>query len=211
MGTKKPVKPATLRAVRIALTIDCTRCVRPIVVDAIGPEVACRACLHRVAVPSDRWLALLKAPTAAALKGEDEGRAVDFGDDFTVVSRFGLAAPACNGCGAAIDVDALASTRGTHTCACGRTIAVREADGLLGLVHRDAVALAGERTHTWDPCPPVAFRCGRCDAALRTDGTARAIACTRCAVDVDVPDALWEALHPVLPHPPLYLLIGGKR
>jgi len=184
---------------------------RPIAVDAIGPEVRCRACLHGVQVGSDRWLALIKEPVAAALKGADEGRSVDFGDDFTVVTRIDVAAPACRGCGAGIDAAALADARGVHPCACGVGQAVREADGLMHFIHKDALALAGERGSELETCEPVAFRCPRCATGLRTDGTTRAIACARCAGDVDVPDALWAALHPVRPHPPLYLLIGGKR
>jgi hypothetical protein len=194
--------PSSLRSVRIAVSLGCPGCARPIALDAIGDRARCRACLCEVPLARATWAGFAARPVARALDGEAAGRSTDF-DRYTVVTRIALAPPTCR-CGAAIDLDAPA-------CGCGAPIAIRRrADAgdawLPGAIHRQVVAVVGERALTpIAACAPVAFRCG-CGAGLTTDGSTRAVGCGRCGL-VDVPVGLWDALHPTVAAAAIYALI----
>ncbi len=93
----------------------------------------------------------------------------------------------------------------------GPDLPVRPADPLARTIHKKASAVAGERAD--EPAAasfPVGFRCGFCGGRLRTDGSARAVDCV-CGAVVDVPEDLWDALHPPRPRAPVTLVIGGNK
>jgi DNA-directed RNA polymerase subunit RPC12/RpoP len=165
------------RTVRIDAGVDCPRCLRHVVLERIAPAVRCGSCAHEIALD---WQSLVKARVADALKGEG-GRSTDFGDELLAVVRVAIeAAPG-----------------GTARAA---TTADRRA------VHAKAVQVIGEREPAmFVPPEPVAFRCPRCASTLRTDGTARAIPCATCAVEIDVPEALWQLLHPIRRRASIYV------
>lgn len=201
-GAKKQVKP---KSVFVALTIDCLRCLRPLPIDAMRSDVRCRACLYVFDIEKLVWRGAAKSCVSGALQGNDR-RTTDFGD-IAVVSRTKLAPLTCERCEKELDPGEPPSI----TCGCGATISVREADKLVKAVHKNAVAVVGERERTpIAPAEPVAFRCA-CGARLATDGTRRALPCAGCKTVVDVPDGLWDAIHPVRPRPRMFLLMGGAR
>lgn len=201
-GAKKPAKP---KSVFVALTIDCLRCLRPLPIDALRNDVRCRACLHVFDIEKLVWRGAAKSCVAGALRGNDR-RTTDF-DDVAVVSRTKLAPLSCERCDEELEPGDAPSIR----CRCGATIPVREADTLVKAVHKNAVAVVGERERApIEPTEPIAFRC-TCGARLTTDGTTRALRCGGCKTFVDVPDGLWDAIHPVRPRPRMFLLVGGAR
>jgi DNA-directed RNA polymerase subunit RPC12/RpoP len=179
---------AKLRSVVLDVALDCPRCMRPVPLEAVRATARCRACGFEIAMPAKRWTYCTKNGVKNALGGEDGGRSVDFADGFTVVTRIRA--------GKSYDAPPAGA---------------READGLAKAIHTRAVAILGER----EPSPieavePVAFRCPRCGATAKTDGTARAIRCHGCGVEVDVPEALWDAIHPVRPRATPVLLVKAS-
>src|SRR5690348_12433195 len=77
-----------LRSVVLDVAIDCPRCMRPIVLEAIAPSARCRACLYTLDMPAGRWKYVAASGVESALEGEDEPtRSCDFADGFTVISR----------------------------------------------------------------------------------------------------------------------------
>ncbi|MCE9577619.1 MAG: hypothetical protein K8W52_31000 [Deltaproteobacteria bacterium] len=193
------------RSVQIAVSFGCPGCAHPIVLEAITAEARCRACLRTVALDHAAWASFAAKAVARLLAGDKVGRSTNF-DRYTVVTRVALAAPTC-ACGAAIAIDDLDAL---ERCACGAAIAIRRGEDawLPAAIHDDIVAVIGERAPAAiAPVSPVAFRCA-CGAGLTTDGTTRAVRCATCG-EVDVPLGLWDALHPTLPAPAMYALIGG--
>lgn len=199
---KKRAKP---KSVFVALTIDCLRCLRPLPVDAMRSDVRCRACLYVFDIEKLVWRGAAKSCVSGALQGNDR-RTTDF-DDIAVISRTKLAPLTCERCEKELGLWEAPSI----TCGCGATISVREADPLVKAVHERAVAVVGERERTpIAPTEPIAFRC-TCGGGLATDGTTRTLRCGGCKALVDVPDGLWDAIHPVRPRPRMFLLVGGAR
>ena len=201
-GAKRRVKA---KSVFVALTIDCLRCLRPLPIDAMRSDVRCRACLHVFDIEALVWRGAATSCVSGALRGNDR-RTLDF-DDVAVISRTKLAPLTCERCESELD----AGGGSTITCGCGATIPVREADALVKAVHKNAIAVVGERERTpIVPTEAIAFRCA-CGARLATDGTTRALRCGGCETFVDVPDGLWDAIHPVRSRPWMFLLVGGAR
>ena len=53
---------------------------------------------------------------------------------------------------------------------------------------------------------PVLFSCLQCGAALRIDGTTRAVTCEFCSASNYLPDGVWMLLHPVPKPRPFHML-----
>jgi hypothetical protein len=112
--------------------------------------------------------------------------------------------PICSGCDAVLDVDAIANgTDGTFHCtACGAIHDTFPAPKHLRggavqifLAVRDTDQLAERAAKT---AKPVMFDCTNCGGNLKiTTETTRFTTCQYCEVDLFLPQALWNALHPV--------------
>lgn len=174
-----------LRSVVLDVAIDCPRCMRPIVLEAITSSARCRACLYNLDLPAGRWKYIAASGVESALDGEESTRSCDFADGFTVVSR--------------IRAGDLEVGKGA-----------RAPDGLVKAIHKQVTGVLGERAApASEACEPVAFRCPTCGASARTDGTSRAVTCRDH--EVDVPERLWDALHPIPPRATVLLLFKGAR
>lgn len=157
-----------------------------------------------------------KPVAAAARGGGDVGMlCTDFGREYVVRSRIGPASAACSACGAEIAREALVAgieneaKAGTANCACGATMPVRAADELVRAIAPTAIAIANERPEREHAHAKVAFRCA-CGESLSADGSTRAVTCWTCG-PVDVPEALWNTLRPIVRRSPMFLVLGKKR
>ena len=186
---------------------------RPLVLDRIADHAICRACLHRRPFALSDWAYMAAKPVAAAARGGGDAKTLctDFGREYTVRSRIGPASAACGACGAEIVREAIVAgvATGAASCACGATMPVRAADELVRAIAPTAIAVANERPVREHAHAMVAFRCA-CGESLGADGTARAVTCWTCG-PVDVPEALWNTLRPIVRRSPMYLVLGKKR
>ena len=196
-------------SVLLDFTVDCLRCMRPVAISAVEPSARCRSCLYELELEESLFRGSAVGCVRSAIDGEG-GRSSHFDGDFTFVSRTRVLDPTCPGCGAGIDAPALVEA--AHVCACGVTLGVRPSDDLVRAIHRNAAAIAGERPRVeLEAVEPVAFACPRCKASLVTDRTSRSVECAACSGFVDVPELLWNTLHPASPRPAIFLLLQGGR
>lgn len=218
----KGAKPSTrgssaksdLTTVRLELSVDCDRCMRPIVLSEITERVTCRACLHVLDLPTPLWSRAKRGFEEALAGGRGSRRfATEATSAHTVRACVERQRATC-ACGAELDEQTLiaALELGPRaTCSCGKTMSVRGAAPLLAMA-KGALLLANERVDSVRPTSaarPVAFRCA-CGASLQADGTRRAIDCSSCG-PVDVPEPLWDTLRPVLPRSPMFLVLGKAK
>lgn len=203
---KSKAKGAVL-GILLELTLDCPRCMRPVPITAVQSKTRCRTCLHDIDLVETVFENMAPSYVAGAIRG-NQSRSVDFGT-VALVSRTRVAKPTCSGCGKALDVAALVAKPEAHVCACGTTTPVRQADDLAKLLEPYVKVVVGERPPLpIERCEPVAFSCPRCQHSLETNGTARALECAGCNAFVDVPERLWNALHPVTPRRDVFLLLA---
>jgi DNA-directed RNA polymerase subunit RPC12/RpoP len=193
------------------LTIGCARCARLMPLEAISSEAQCPSCLHARPLARSDWAYIAKDGVAQALEGEGDADAMntDFGDDYTVRSRIGIAPVRCSRCQAEISLARLAKAKAEVECACGQAVSVREADSLARAIHEKTILVVGERSLRFSAGSPVSFACTGCRATLATDGTSRSVVCPKCG-GVDVPRALWFALRPIQPRTAIHLLVGER-
>jgi hypothetical protein len=194
----------------IELRVRCEGCGQPVAVNAFTERVTCRSCQRGMTLDTERWMTVLETPLAEF--GEldpDEGRNVTMmGGAGMCELMFGNQAPRCNGCKAAVVAEALGfADRGWTVCiACGQRMSVRRAPpalaavGAVALVNEDLDQLSTQPTGAVAAAPggiqPILFHCPGCTAPLSVDGSKRMITCQYCAVEVYLPDDLWQRLHP---------------
>jgi DNA-directed RNA polymerase subunit RPC12/RpoP len=197
--------------VRLELTIGCARCARLMPLEAISSAAQCPSCLHARPLAKSDWAYIARDGVAQALAGEGDADRMqtDFGDDYTVRSRIGVAPVRCSRCQAEIDLARLAKAKAEVECACGHALSVREADSLARAIHHKVIQVVGERSPRFSAGAPVSFACAGCRATLAADGTSRTVVCPECG-DVDVPRALWFALRPIQPRSAIHLLVGER-
>jgi hypothetical protein len=207
-AAKKPAKSG-LVCVRVELATYCGRCMRPVLLDRVADRVTCRACLHTRPLAIGDWMSMGRraVKNAAKGKGNVSTLSTDFGEEYTVRSRIGLAEPTCNACSAVLTLEAIVAAvgNGAIVCGCGSKMSVRAADPLGRAVAGNTVAIANERVEPAAVHAKVMFRCG-CGAGLAADGSERAVRCDRCG-PVDVPEALWNVLRPVRPRSPIFFVL----
>lgn len=205
---KKRRAERSAASILLELALDCPRCMRPVPITAVEPRARCRACLYELDLMGPVFETAAPSYVADAIRGNQQ-RSVDFAN-IALVSRTRMARPVCTGCAAELDLQRLIDEPEDHVCACGTTIPVRRANDLAKQLERYTKTIVGERPLVpIEPCEPVAFACPRCQHSLFTDGTARALECTGCRVFVDVPERLWNALHPVVPRRGVFLLLAA--
>jgi DNA-directed RNA polymerase subunit RPC12/RpoP len=207
----------------LELTVACGACGAAVPVPGLVARARCQRCAAEIEL-GDVWRKALEDDRLKqAQRAPGVGQHVRFpfvqGADF----RFAVRAPRCLDCAdGVLDPDSLveAAEGASGRCfcpACGVAIPLRAADDIARSFRSDARALVheaislGEGTDIETARAPVAFPCATCGAALRADGSTRAVECVYCAAANYLPDALWQRLHPSPTAHPWFLILGGRR
>jgi len=96
--------------------------------------------------------------------------------------------------------------------ACGAPSLARRLDTI---VPEASCVLGEDAAQAWpaqqkDSAEPVAIACPQCGGPLRVDGASRVVGCAYCGASVQLPDAVWQKLHPKRAVRPFFLLLTGN-
>lgn len=186
----------------VRLTLACGACDGETVQRVPSPSTPCVACQAPIAVTD--------FPRIAAETGAPLDRLAWGATRATPRLVVGRQAPLCWQCGAPVPLSA-ADLGATHTIYCTGCDAQTEtwpAPEWLRMHLPDAIQIyAAPAAEDGADQEPIWMRCAACDAGMRIDGaTPRLTRCGTCHARNHVPDAVWQALHPVRHGAPWFVL-----
>jgi len=183
-------------------------------------ELECMACHAKLELTPIDWQRLFdKRNFVKPELSEGETRAWSLrSSELDVTMRFGPQPPLCAACGARMDLSTCKpEMEGNIFCGkCGAPMGtfpapewLRAVDKTVRQIFGAPRAPAGQRIATADAAKPVSFSCPDCGGHLKiTAESPRVVACSYCAADLFVPDALWRAIHPLKKRSPWYVAFG---
>lgn len=173
-------------------------------------SIRCEACSATIALPDKAWEAMLALYRDVSdfnlTEGKTRGSAVQDGE-LRIFVRWGPEHPLCNGCKKPLQPGAPDETQ--IRCDCGRTVSsylpprwmariAPAARRVVGALHEGNVPEIEPNSQTIS----IVFGCLSCGANLNiTASTTRIVRCEYCESEQFLPNAVWQAMHPVKARP----------
>ncbi|MBW2702725.1 MAG: hypothetical protein JRF33_18040 [Deltaproteobacteria bacterium] len=192
---------------RLELLGSCPKCAAGMPLNGPTQSMRCHKCFHEKALGADMW-DMLKYPLDDFLQGEG-GISTGWGKNSTKLD-WRVMVPTCAECGAELPVDSVeVGTTGvvrctgceaeTPTCPPPAWL-VEAAPGLEQLYAAEGMSETtdGKALEVdQDANKPIGMTCPGCAGGLMTTvESERTITCEYCGLEVFLPDALWQKLHP---------------
>jgi hypothetical protein len=200
--------------------LPCPECGSSVALEGPQLSVVCKACQSPLELSPENWQGALEFRKYEAefslTEGKTRGSSLTNGE-LRLLVRWGPGRPACSGCATPMPLESVPrGADGQLTCKCGQFMATFPTPEWLRRVVPSAVQIFGapregvpEGLTVVEPSAaqkPVLFGCPRCGAGLDVAAESpRILTCKYCDSDLYLPDALWQALHPVKKRAPFWV------